>query len=59
MDEKNGNSSGNTTRPVPVYDGASGYDSVPLSGGRVGMANENYQNYSEVDRDAPPPRPNK
>lgn len=31
----------------------------PSTGDRVGLANKNYRNYSEVDRDTPPPPPSR
>ena len=43
-------------RPVPTQDSKPLINSERTSGG-YRVVNENYRNYSEVDRDAPPPPP--
>ena len=51
----------NENKSTPVYtaDAELVLNRRPSKGDRVGLANENYRNYSEVDRDTPPPPPSR
>ena len=44
---------------TPVCDEAIALNRRTSSEGRVVIANESFHNYSEVDRDVPPPPPHK
>lgn len=58
MSEKKKNNENKST-PVYTADAELVRNRRPSKGDRVRLVNENYRNYSEVDRDTPPPPPSR
>ena len=59
MSDENKNGGSKSDGSTPVCDEAIALNRRRPTGGRVVIANESFRNYSEVDRDAPPPPPRK